>query len=90
MLTLEQQWERRKRYLRVKTSPGMFSSERCAAFSANGQHYSLLADESFFQDELMEVYLIEPVEDQIIVQLPADTFTSGCRIRVPWEMLIEA
>lgn len=83
-------WDSRKRYLKVKTWPGMFESELCASFSANGQHYSLLADRCRFKGDLMQVYLIQPVDDQVIIQLPADTFTTGHRIRVPWGMLIGA
>ena len=83
----KEEWDSRKRYIDVEVSAGMFSCERVVEFSAGDRNYCLFVDESSLRDNSLEVYLIELLEDEAIIELPRDTFTSGTRVRVPRDML---
>lgn len=77
----------RRRYIRVRVEPGMFSSERYVMFDAGDQSYGLFVDERDVHDNLIPVYVVAEHGDQAIVDLPRETWTTGNRIQVPTEIL---
>lgn len=79
-----------KRRIRVAVGPGMFSMEKSASFEANGQHYNLIVDASSIQGDTLEVRVISEGEEDAIIDLPRETFTSGNRIRISKSSLLPA
>ena len=79
-----------KRRIRVTVGPGIFSSERSASFQVNDQNYTLIVDEFSIVDDTMEVRVIAEGENEALIDLPRDTFTTGNRIRYPKSDLLPA
>ncbi len=80
----------KKARLPVEVNPGMFRSERSVSFEVGGRRYSLIVDQEDVEDNHLVVYLVEQGEDEAVIDLPRDTFTSGNRIRVPKGSLLPA
>ncbi len=78
-----------KRCIQVAVGPGIFSCERSASFTVNDKYYTLLADASFFDGDLMQVRVIAIQGDQCLIDLPNETFTTGNRMYVPTVMLLD-
>lgn len=76
-------------YIKAKISPGMFTSERSVSFSVGENNYNLIVDESDVVGDYLIVTAIERAECKVIVDLPRETFTTGRRIRVPAEVVLE-
>jgi hypothetical protein len=74
--------------IRVSVHPGIFSSERYISFEAGGTGYSLFVDEADVQDGTLEVNVVAESNDEVLIDLPRDTFTTGNRIRVPKASLL--
>lgn len=77
-----------KKRLRVNVGEGMFNTERTVSFQAGEKNYTLIVDEDDVQDNALEVYVIAQENEESIVDLPRDTFTSGSRIRVPNTLIL--
>jgi hypothetical protein len=75
--------------LRVKVEPGLFPSERTVSFEAGGRQYSLVVDQRDVQDDTLPVYVVAEHEDEALIDLPRETFTSGSRVRIPRAALLE-
>lgn len=76
-------------YIKAKISPGVFRSERSVSFSVGENNYNLIVDESDIVGDHLVVTTIKRVEREVIIDLPRETFTTGRRIRVPVEMVLE-
>jgi hypothetical protein len=70
--------------------PGVFSTERSATLDVGGQSYTLIVPTGYLDGETLRVEGIAERGDQILVDLPRETFTSGSRILVPREALLPA
>jgi hypothetical protein len=68
----------------------MFPSERTVSFEIGGKQYTLIVDEADVQDGMLTVYVVEQSDQEALVDLPRDTFTTGNRIRIPKTALIAA
>jgi hypothetical protein len=77
-----------KRRIRVDVKPGMFSSERFATFETLGKNYTVIVDASALIDNTLEVKVISENQQEAIIDLPGETFTSGNRIRVAKNALL--
>jgi len=72
----------------VAVGAGMFSSERAVSFRVNGTTYNLVVDPSdISESNMLSVLVIQREQDESIVDLPRETFTTGNRIRVPTSLL---
>lgn len=76
------------RRIRVTVEPGTFSSERNASFRIGKTRYSLIVDKQDVQDDTLNVVVVAEVDEDAIIDLPRETFTSGNRIRVPKNVLL--
>jgi hypothetical protein len=76
--------------LRVHVEQGIFPSERTVSFSAGERRYSLVVDEKDLENDLLPVYVVAEGDDEALVDLPQETFTSGSRVRVPRSALLDA
>jgi hypothetical protein len=79
-----------KRRLRVDVQPGMFQSERTVSFEAGGRRYVMIVDEEDVRDGTLVVYVVDQRDDEALVDLPRDTFSSGSRVRIPNSALLPA
>jgi hypothetical protein len=69
----------------------MFKSERTVSFEAGGRRYVLIVDEQDVDaDGTLKVYVVDQHDDEALVDLPRDTFSSGSRVRVPSSVLLPA
>jgi hypothetical protein len=69
--------------LSVQVRPGMFTSELAVSFEVAGQQYTLFVDRADVENGFLKVYVVAEGEQETVIDLPRDTFTSGNRIRVP-------
>jgi hypothetical protein len=76
-------------YIKAKISPGMFSSERAVSFSVGGVNYNLFADERCVSGDEMSVTLVGYTNGYAVVDLPGEPISSGSRVRIPAEMVLE-
>jgi hypothetical protein len=74
--------------VRVKVEPGMFSHERFVTISTERGDFYLYVDVSSLVGDLLKVFPVYQVDDEILIDLPQETLTTGSRIRVPREMLV--
>lgn len=78
-------------WLKVGVSRGTFACERCCSiFVPPDRHYETIVDESDVWGEYLAINLlaIPPDSDNnVIIELPRDTFTTGTRLLVPYEWL---
>jgi hypothetical protein len=74
--------------LKVKVEPGMFSHERFVTISTGNGDFYLYVDVSSLVGDLLRVFPVYQVDDEVLVDLPQETLTTGSRIRVPREMLV--
>jgi len=74
--------------LKVKVEPGMFSHERFVTISTKNGDIYLYVDASRLVGDLLRVFPVYQVDDEILIDLPQETLTTGSRIRVPREMLV--
>lgn len=80
-----------KKLIRVKDiGPGIFASERSVSIDAGADHYTLLVDQQYVRSDTLEVQVVAESAEDALIDLPAETFTSGNRIRVPRTALIPA
>jgi hypothetical protein len=80
-----------ERRLRVTVQPGMFPSERTVSFEAGGRNYTLVVDErDVAADGTLVVHVVDQRDDEALVDLPRETFTSGSRVRIPRSVLLPA
>jgi hypothetical protein len=82
-----------KRKMRIDdVGPGMFSNEKAVSFEISGKHYTLLAPAHTVDEAAKEldVEVIAERGDQLIVDLPRETFTTGNRISIPRDRLVGA
>lgn len=77
-----------KRAVMVKVEPGMFSQERFVTITTKAGKYYLYVDSNSLVGDLLTVYPVYEIGDEILIDLPQETLTSGSRIRVPREMLL--
>ena len=52
------------------------------SFQEYGESYALFVDEQDVQGGLFTVYKVAQCGDEVLVDLPRETFTSGNRVRV--------
>ena len=80
-----------KKRIKVNAGRGVFSSERSVTFDAGGQQYTLIVEKDDVISEgghdYIEVDVLGSGDNEAIVDLPRETFTSGNRIRVPTNIL---
>jgi hypothetical protein len=76
--------------IRVTVGPGTFSSERSVSFEVNGKQYALIVDQADIQGDFLKVYVVAQTDEEAVIDLPRDTFTSGNRIRIPRAALLPA
>ena len=74
--------------LKVKVEPGMFSHERLVTISTKNGDLYLYVDASSLVGDLLQVFPVYQVDDDVLIDLPQETLTTGSRIRVPREMLV--
>ena len=68
----------------VSVSPGMFSWERSVSFDDGRRTYQMLIDESKIRpDGVISIQVLEEIDDEVVVELPAETVDSGRRVRMP-------
>jgi hypothetical protein len=71
--------------------PGVFSNERSVAFEVGGQSYTLIVPAQYVgEDGTIEVEVVAVRGEDVLVDLPRETFTSGNRIRMPRAELLPA
>jgi hypothetical protein len=77
--------------LKVSVHPGMFSSERYVEFKSGRMSplipdieevLGLFVDEGDVVDDTIPIYVIGIRDDEAIVDLPRDTWTTGNRVRI--------
>ena len=73
--------------VKVDVRPGTFSSERCVSFFAGAQKYSLVVDETMLEGDALLVQIVDEAANDVIIDLPSDTFISGNRVRVPRDLV---
>jgi hypothetical protein len=71
-------------------SPGIFSTERFVQIEVAGKPYSLLVDRNSVRedDRTMKVWVVESRDDDVLVELPRETFTAGSRFFIPRKELL--
>lgn len=74
--------------IKVQVEPGMFPSERAVSFEAGGRQYTLLVDAASLTGDTLTVYVVAERDQDSIVDLPRETFTSGSRVRIPSSLLM--
>lgn len=71
-------------HIRVRVTPGLFNSERNVSFDAGDRKYNLVVDvKDLFKEDSILVAIVDETAEELLVDLPRETFTSGNRIRVP-------
>lgn len=73
------------------TGPGIFASERSATITVNGKAYTLIVPAEYLVDgDYLLVEFVANRGDQALIDLPRETFTSGSRLMVPQNLLLQA
>jgi hypothetical protein len=72
-----------KAHLAVQVAPGVFSSERLVSFHVAGEKYCLIVDEADVVNGQLSVYILGQNENNYMVSLPRETFTSGTSVVIP-------
>lgn len=69
--------------LKVRTEPGLFSTEYVVTFRGKDREHSVIVDREDVRDGRLRVYLLDRGDDLALIHLPRETLDAGSRVIVP-------
>lgn len=78
-----------KRFLSCEVGKGMFQGEQIVSFKVGETNISSIVNTGFIKNGKLEVDVYDTKEDELLIGIPGESFSTTRKIWVPKEMIEE-